>query len=207
MIHLITGGSASGKSNYGELYAKNLYEKGKQNGSKLIYIATMFPYQFNEDGTISETIDEEVEERIKRHQQMRFDRGFYTIECYTNLEQLILENKIGKNDVLLLECMSNLLANECYLPFGRLQRENETGLLKQEENQKLQRYIINPVKKLAEHCQALVIISNEIFSDTMDYSEETKRYIYLLAMSNQKIAEMSNTVTEVVCGIPVILKS
>ena len=52
--------------------------------------------------------DEESHKRIQRHQKMRAGKGFETVECYTGLKNV----KLPAGCVVLLECMSNLVANE-----------------------------------------------------------------------------------------------
>ena len=42
-------------------------------------------------------------------------KNFKTFECYTGLEKLT----VPQNSTVLLECMSNLVANEMYSPNGR----------------------------------------------------------------------------------------
>lgn len=96
MIVLLTGGSACGKSNYGEQLAQRL-------GQPRYYIATMQPF------------GEEGQQRIARHQAMRAGRGFQTIERYTDLARLRLPQS---GAVVLLECLGNLTANEMFSPEG-----------------------------------------------------------------------------------------
>ena len=67
MLHLITGGSGSGKSAFAEQCILNLGEAPR------IYIATMYPF------------DEESRRRIARHREMRREKRFTTIECFTGL--------------------------------------------------------------------------------------------------------------------------
>ena len=92
---LIIGGTASGKSEYGEYCAEILSDKNK----KKYYIATLFPY------------DEETRERINRHILQRRDKQFETIEKFTDFGKIEVE----KNSTVLLECMGNLLSNEMYM--------------------------------------------------------------------------------------------
>ncbi len=101
MLHIVYGGSASGKSSYAESFAMSL-----QGDGRLLYIATMYPYKWN-----TTEIDPETMQRIERHRAMRADKGFDTVECYRHVEHIMAK----RQDVLLLECMSNLLANEMYL--------------------------------------------------------------------------------------------
>ena len=64
MLHLITGGSGSGKSRYAE------GEILKLGPGRRIYIATMYPY------------DEESRQRIARHRAMRAGKNFETIPYF-----------------------------------------------------------------------------------------------------------------------------
>lgn len=92
MMTVVTGGSGSGKSAFAE---DKIVSFGP---AKRIYIATMHPY------------DEESHKRVARHQKMRAGKGFETVECYTGLKNL----DFPENAVVLLECMSNLAANEMF---------------------------------------------------------------------------------------------
>ena len=96
MMILVTGGSGSGKSAFAEDCVLALGEK------KRIYIATMFPF------------DEESKKRVARHRNMRKGKGFETVECYAGLKNV----RIDKNSTVLLECMSNLVANEMFQESG-----------------------------------------------------------------------------------------
>ena len=154
MLVVVTGGSGSGKSAFAEETVLSLGE------ARRIYIATM------------QAFDEESHRRIRRHRHMRAGKGFETIERYTELDELL----IPKDCVVLLECMSNLVANEMF-------REGVKNLLSQ-----------------AKH---VVIVTNEIFSDGILYEEESEQYKKELGQINQKLAEMAEEVVEVVYGIPV----
>ena len=97
---LITGESGSGKSEYAENW---LTGRNKKDGT-YIYIATMQPYT------------EETMKKIERHHRLRAGKGFRTLEKYTDLSEL----EIPKNQGILLECISNLVANELYREDGTL---------------------------------------------------------------------------------------
>ena len=60
----------------------------------------MYPYKWN-----TTEIDLETMQRIDRHRAMRADKGFDTVECYRQVEHIVTK----RQDVLLLECMSNPL--------------------------------------------------------------------------------------------------
>ncbi len=174
MLMLIIGGSGSGKSAYGEACCVKL------NAQKKYYIATMQPF------------GEESHRRIARHRQMREGKGFSTIECYTRLEEVDLEEK----GTVLLECMSNLVANEMFSS----EAEERTEEI-------LEEIILNGLWKLREKAKHLVIVTNEVFSDGIDYDETTEAYRRCLAKINAGIAAKADTVVEVVCGIPLVKKS
>ena len=96
MLVVVTGGSGSGKSAFAEETVLSFGE------ARRIYIATM------------QAFDEESHRRIRRHRHMRAGKGFETIERYTELDELL----IPKDCVVLLECMSNLVANEMFREGG-----------------------------------------------------------------------------------------
>ena len=170
MITLITGGSGSGKSAYAENCILEFQGKNR------IYIATMFPF------------DEESHRRIERHRKMRREKCFTTIECYTGVKNL----EISSDSDILLECMSNLTANEMY-------QENGAGEETVEE-------ILQGIRQLKDRAKNLVVVTNEVFSDGISYDPDTMRYLSYLGNINQEMGKMADQVTEVVYGIPVSLK-
>lgn len=179
MIHLITGGSASGKSAYAEQTAVSA------DTDKRYYIATMQPW------------GEEGRRRVEKHRAMRAGKGFETIECYDHLGEVELTgNSCLTGSVLpkqrvtvLLECMSNLAANEQF-EIGGTDDEILGRILEG----------IHHLQKQAEH---IIIVTNEVFSDGGSYDQETVRYLALLGRINQRLAAMADRVTEVVYGIPI----
>lgn len=170
MFRVVTGGSGSGKSAYAEQCVLDF------GPAKRIYIATMFPF------------DEECDKRIQRHRQMRKEKQFETLECYTGLKHA----DIPKDSVVLLECMSNLTANEMY-------QENGAGERTVEE-------ILAGIEWLLGRARHLVVVTNEIFSDGITYDPDTCRYQSYLGQINSAMGCMADTVTEVVYGIPLAVK-
>lgn len=171
MMHLVTGGSASGKSAYAE-------EIAMACGGNRYYVATMRPY--GEEGRL----------RVERHQAMRRGKQFVTVECPSGLERLELAG--GENPVVLLECMSNLVANEQF----------EVGGTDCEICTRIE----NGIRHLQKQAKDLIIVTNEVFSDGCSYDPETKRYISLLGRVNRHLAAEADRVTEVVFGIPLPVK-
>ena len=189
MLHIVYGGSASGKSSYAESFAMSLQGEGR-----LLYIATMYPYKWN-----TTEIDPETMQRIERHRAMRADKGFDTVECYRHVEHIVAK----RQDVLLLQCMSNLLANEMYL-----EPDSNAGSDMAETMSPVSNKIVQALIDLSTRVQELVIVTNDVFSDggSLTYDESTREYVKNLAEINCALAREAATVTEVVCGIPVIVK-
>lgn len=189
MLHIVYGGSASGKSSYAESFAMSLQGEGR-----LLYIATMYPYKWN-----TTEIDPETMQRIERHRAMRADKGFDTVECYRHVEHIVAK----RQDVLLLECMSNLLANEMYL-----EPDSNAGSDMAETMSPVSNKIVQALIDLSTRVQELVIVTNDVFSDggSLTYDESTREYVKNLAEINCALAREAATVTEVACGIPVIVK-
>lgn len=170
MTTLVIGGSASGKS----AFAETLLMHSK--GTHRLYIATMEPF------------GDESRSRIEKHQTMRRNKGFDTIECYRNIKGLVLPPQ----SVILLECVGNLLANELFSPAGagyEAAAEIKQGIL-----------------SLSKQATDFIIVTNDVFSDGRVYDEATERYKWLLAQLNQWLAAQAEAVYEVVCGIPLVCK-
>ncbi len=183
MIILITGGSGSGKSEFAENFAVCIHEKEKQG--TLFYLATMIPR------------DEESIRRIGRHREMRKNKGFITRECFWKINDMAEQFKPG--DTILIECMSNLLANEMYETDGGIRKRGNAGRMQAEQ------VIIEPVLRMGQD-KNIVIVTNEVFSDGRIYDEETARYLEYLGYINAKLGQRADEVWEVVCGIPVKVK-
>ncbi len=170
MILLVTGGSGSGKSEYAESRCMEL------NTGKMFYVATMEPF------------GKEGERRIARHRKLRAGKGFETLECYTHLE----DADIPAGAVVLLECLSNLAANEMYSDDGR--KEDVVGV------------VMEGLHHLAEKAEHLVVVTNNVFSDGITYDDSTMEYQRCLAQANAGVAALANEVVEVVAGIPIRVK-
>lgn len=170
MFIVVTGGSGSGKSAFAENKIQSL-GKGKR-----IYLATMMCF------------DEEGKRRIARHRRMRKDKGFETVEQFVSLK----EAAIPEGASVLLECMSNLTANEMYDERGAGERCVEA--------------VMEGILHVLQRAGHLVVVTNEIFSDGILYDEETVRYQKYLGEINQRMAAMADEVYEVAAGIPLCRK-
>lgn len=172
MVILVLGGAASGKSEFAEGKVLDL-------GGPRLYLATM------------ENRGEVAQRRIQRHRLLRAQKGFSTIEQPRDLGQVQLK----PGQTVLLECVSNLFANEMYRSYPPI-----SGL-------EAARCCLDGVRSVAKQAQNLVIVSNNVFDDGLDYDPETLDYIKGLGWLNCRLAQEADAVYEVVCGLPQLLKS
>lgn len=98
------------------------------------------------------------------------------------------DNAIRTDAVVLLEDLTNLFANERYQTDGHPHA------------------IAEPLRELASNVKALIVVSNELYSDGRKYPEETMEFLRNLAGLNREISEAADRVYEVVAGIPVRIK-
>ena len=171
---LITGGSGSGKSEY----AESLFSEIKN--TEKYYIATMKP------------LGKEAKERIQKHRRMRSGKGFITLEYPTDIKESL--DVMDENSAVLIECISNLTANEMF---------NDTGIASADQ---VQGKIVGEIEKIDKMASRLVIVTNNVFEDGITYDETTAEYMAALAGINIELAKKADKVTEVVAGIPVFVK-
>ena len=184
MITLITGGSGSGKSAYAEKYICHVSnEKGCK---EKYYIATM------------QVFDDEGQQKIDRHRRLRAGKGFITIEQPRDIQNAVSklqsESSLKTGRSALLECMSNLTANEMFTKDG----------MKSEEE--VVEKIVSEIQTLSQKLDNLVIVTNNVFEDGVIYDAGTMEYLRALGRINAALAHLADRVAEVVVGIPVELK-
>ncbi len=208
MITLITGGSGSGKSAYAEKYI--CHASNEKGCKEKYYIATM------------QVFDDEGQRKIDRHRRLRAGKGFITIEQPRDIkkavEKLQSENCLKTGRSALLECMSNLVANEMFPPAdasGIQAAEAEKEALDEIENMKdyentqirrVSKKVLKEVSILSENVAELVIVTNNVFEDGVSYDQSTMNYIKAMGIVNRGLAAMAERVVEVVAGIPVAVK-
>lgn len=202
MLYIVTGGSGSGKSEFAEKLTLSLKSKDEINagigagtdsglGGKLWYVATMKPLAH----------DEEIDKKILRHQNMRAGKGFDTIECYEDISSL----QLGDGDTALIECMSNLLANEMYGAGGCLAGVDfSSGNASKSGRELVKKHIVEPIINMSKKVQNIVVVTNEIFDDgrNFEHDAESRLYMELLGYINQELVAHANGFVEVFCGIP-----
>ena len=166
MLILVTGGNGSGKSRFAESVAAGF-------DGKRYYAATMIPY------------GPEGEARKRRHIAQRAGLGFITVECPFGLGEV----PAGENDLVLLEDVSNLLANamfdvEHFSPPDSVEAE---------------------IIALERRCKLLIAVTiGGLAGDGCD--EETQQYVAALNALNARLAERARTVVELRDGTPCVVR-
>ncbi len=178
MIALVTGGARSGKSRF----AENLYE----NKEDVVYIAT------------SKIWDNEMQERVKLHQQTR-PKEWRTFEGNYNLQKAI-----GEEENYLLDCVTVLTSNIMfdiskdidYIDF-QMQKKIENKVIFEIEN------LINDIK---EKNYNLLLVTNEVGDSIVPEHHVSRVFRDIQGRVNQRIATLVDEVYLVCCGIPVKIK-
>ena len=208
MITLITGGSGSGKSAYAEKYI--CHASNEKGFKEKYYIATM------------QVFDDEGQRKIDRHRRLRAGKGFITIEQPRDIQDAVSklqsENCLKTGRAALLECMSNLVANEMFPPVDASDTK-EAGVKKEAldgpDNMRdydntlislVSKKVLKEVSILSENVAELVIVTNNVFEDGVCYDESTMNYIKAMGIVNRGLAAMAESVVEVVAGITVAVK-
>ncbi len=173
MMILLTGGAACGKSYLAEQLVA-------QFPGKRYYVATMRPG--GADG----------QAKVDKHRAMRAGKQFETLECYGDLAALKLEEPAS---VVLLECITNLVADELYDDQGS-----------EFPHEQVLSAVVQGIDALSRRCENLIMITNELGSDGREYDSSTAAYIRLLGQANCLIAAQSQVVLEVSAGIPRVVK-
>lgn len=174
MIHTIVGGNGSGKSKFAEKWIE-----GKKEGKEpWIYLATM------------KVVGEEGRARVKKHQLQRGESTFYTLEAEKEFSKI----EFPRNQGILLECMSNLVANLWYPAEGeKVEKEEVFARVKQE------------IEYLNTQTKQLVIVTNDV-GRTRESDPLLEEFQWLMGAINCYLGKISNQVIEVVAGIPIFIK-
>lgn len=191
MLIVVYGGSGSGKSAYAENHILELNKKQLP----LYYLATMQVY------------GREGQERVEKHRKLRKGKGFITIEQPRNIADVFTDGiplryagtsegdlSESSSHAVLLECMSNLAANEMFDSDRILKRSQVVAKIKKD------------ILVLLGQCEILVIVTNNVFEDGIVYDEATMEYIRALGEINAFLARLADEVVEVVAGIPITMK-
>ena len=175
-IHLVTGGSRSGKSAYAQALAE------ARPGPRA-YLATC------------PVIDAETAERVKRHREARGAAAWETIE-----EPVDLAGAIGRAaayPVLLVDCLTLWINNLFY------EAEHREEVFTEEATTLRCRELI---AACGAHPGTVIFVTNEVGMGIVPENEAARRFRDCAGRCNQVIAAAAAEVTLVVSGIPLQLK-
>ncbi len=184
---LILGGQKSGKSRWAEGLARNWLAASPSH--RAVLIATAEPW------------DEEMRERIARHQADRAGRvpQMTTVEEPLKLAQAIQQHSYA--DVLVVvDCLTLWLTN--------LLMPAEAELVGNESFTALDARFIKPFLNALENAQGpVVLVGNEIGLGVIPLGAEVRAFVDALGQLNQAVAQACQRVTLMVVGLPLTLKA
>lgn len=172
MITFVSGGARSGKSSYAEKLAISLFEQKRMG---LFYIAT------------AKAMDQEMKERIDRHQEQRIPLWKTIEEPY---DLLNIFPRFQEDDVLLIDCLTIWLSSMLYE-----RHEQEESIVQQVEQW---------IKVANQKKIHLFIVSNDLNEGFPMKNEIVQDYIRVLERLHRHICQQADQVLQVVAGLPVL---
>ncbi|NQT85601.1 bifunctional adenosylcobinamide kinase/adenosylcobinamide-phosphate guanylyltransferase [bacterium] len=172
-VILVTGGSRSGKSAYARALAESL-------SARRAFVAT------------APITDDEMRQRILRHQRERSDADWRTLEAPVDLVGALEQARAF--DVVLVDCLT-LWVNNLMYEAGRNVEEDEIA-----------EAVGRVLAACAAHAGTVVFVTNEVGMSIVPENALARRYRDLVGRCNQTLAAGADAVTLVACGIPLHLK-
>lgn len=171
----ILGGVRSGKSRFAQELAGKL-------SHKVLFVAT------------GEPRDEEMQARIDEHKKAR-PRNWRTLELPANVGQQ-LESEIGDAQVVIIDCLTLLVANRLgddpdYLKAEKRVRAEVDGLIA----------VIDRLNA------SFIIVSNEVGMGLVPANKLGRFYRDVLGKAHQLIAQRASEVYFMIAGIPMKIKA
>jgi adenosylcobinamide kinase/adenosylcobinamide-phosphate guanylyltransferase len=173
---LVIGGSRSGKSRFAQQLAV------KCSASRA-FIATC------------PVLDEEMEERVRKHRSERSTEGWRTIE-----EPVDLRGAIGQareQEVVLVDCLTLWVSNLMF------EAEERAAQVREET---VARFCEEVLDACRHHPGTIVFVTNETGMGIVPENALSRRFRDLSGRANQTIAAGCEEVFLVVCGQPLRIK-
>jgi adenosylcobinamide kinase/adenosylcobinamide-phosphate guanylyltransferase len=175
----ILGGQRSGKSRRAELIARHWLGASPQH--RAVLIAT------------GQAWDDEMRDRIARHQRDRADRvpGMETVEVPLALAEALHEHG-ALHTMVVVDCLTLWLTNVLMPAEGVAADANA------------------PMRDLCRAIQSaagpVVLVGNEIGMGVIPMGRETRAFVDALGGLNQTVAAVCERVTLMAAGLPLVLK-
>jgi adenosylcobinamide kinase/adenosylcobinamide-phosphate guanylyltransferase len=189
---LILGGQRSGKSRRAESMAVDWLAASPDHCA--VFIATAQPW------------DDEMRQRISRHQQDRAERlpGMRTVEEPLQLAEAIQQHS-QPGTLIVVDCLTLWLTN------WMMPASEPIGLPYSERNWPLWHAPYDFIAMLLEAIDAapapVVLVSNEIGLGVVPLGREVRAYVDALGRLNQDVAGACQRVTLMAAGLPLTLKA
>ncbi len=182
---LILGGQKSGKSRRAESLANCWLSQSP--GNEAVLIATAQPR------------DDEMHERIARHQQDRAERvpGMRTVEEPLQLAQALASHS-QPHTLVVVDCLTLWLTN-LLMPID----DSEQKVPNVQYLRSQLAMISGAINRAAG---PVVLVGNEIGLGVIPLGRETRAFVDALGLLNQELARVCERVTLMVAGLPLALK-
>lgn len=169
-VILFLGGARSGKSAFAEKIASK--------HDRVAYVAT------------AQDIDDEMRERIKKHQKSRPNK-WVTYEVDKTLRETIGHACQGV-DVVIIDCLTIYVSRR---------------MEKTVDDDEIIKEIVEAVKSTKSAGKIALFVSNEVGMGLVPDYPVGRRYRDLLGKVNQEVAKLAGSVLFTIAGIPVDIKS
>ncbi len=178
MTTLVIGTAGSGKSAFAEDLVLSTKDKVRY------YVATM------------KVMDEAGRERVLAHRKRRSGKGFVTIECEREIGKLADSLERAEESTVLLECVSNLVANRMHDGPDRAAL-TEPVAADEAFCISFADAAAEEIRELSQRVHNLIIVTNDYEKNDPGYDEETLLYIRLLDLVNERLAAFADRVVDV----------
>jgi adenosylcobinamide kinase/adenosylcobinamide-phosphate guanylyltransferase len=175
-VILVTGGSRSGKSAYAQKLAEEI------DGPRA-FLATC------------PVVDDEMAERIRKHQNARGEADWHTIEESTDLAGAL--RNATDCGVILVDCLTLWINNLMY------ERSRKHWEVTEEDIEVICADVLDACSELSG---TVIFVTNEVGMGIVPGDPLSRRYRDLVGKCNQIIAAAADGVILVTCGIPLTLK-
>jgi len=184
---LVLGGQKSGKSRRAEMLARQWLDADA--GHKAVLIATAQPW------------DEEMRQRIARHQQDRAERvpGMCTHEAPLHLAEAVHAHS-DADTLVVVDCLTLWLTNL------RMPPEAEGAPQPGHDGDAEAREIAALLRAIASAKGPVVLVGNEIGLGVIPMGAQVRAFVDALGRLNQDVAQVCRRVTLMAAGLPLTLK-
>lgn len=181
----ILGGQKSGKTRRAEQLARDWLDAAP--GRTALYLAT------------GQAWDEEMRQRIARHQADRAERvpGMQTLEAPLQLAQALQQHSRAQT-LVVVDCLTLWLTN------WMMPAQESESKMPQATSWKAQRALFLEV--LPECAGPVVVVGNEIGLGVIPMGREVRQFVDALGVLNQDVARACSRVTLMAAGLPLQMK-